>query len=58
MQGIALTVAAAGVLPRAAIAAVLVVALALLAESFGDQVAWLWRHRRGALEHDDDGGAR
>lgn len=48
VQGIALTVAAAGVLPRAAIAAVLIVALALLAESFGDQVAWLWRHRRGA----------
>ena len=46
-QGIVLTVAAAGVLPLALTQAALVAALALLAESFGRDVWWLWsrRHR-------------
>src|SRR2546423_1020622 len=44
-QGIALTVAAAGILPRAIAGAALAAALALLAESFGRDVWWLWRHR-------------
>jgi phosphatidylglycerophosphate synthase len=47
-QGIALTIAAAQVLPRTANRAVLAVALALLAESFGRDVWWLWRHRHAA----------
>ena len=45
-QGIVLTIAAADVLPLPAIQAALVLALALLAESFGRDVWWLWRHRR------------
>ena len=47
-QGIVLTIAAADVLPRALTQVALVVALALLAESFGHDVAWLWvrRHAR------------
>lgn len=45
VQGIALVVAAAGVLPRTATYAVLVGALALLAESFGRDVLWAWRRR-------------
>jgi phosphatidylglycerophosphate synthase len=45
VQGVALTVAAAHVLPKAATAATLVVALALLAESFGREVWSLWRLR-------------
>jgi phosphatidylglycerophosphate synthase len=43
--GVALTVAAAGVLPSALTTVMLVVVTALLAESFGRQVWWLWRHR-------------
>jgi len=43
--GIALTVAASGVLPRPTTSVLLVGMLALLAESFGRQVWWLWRHR-------------
>jgi phosphatidylglycerophosphate synthase len=45
VQGVALTVAAAHVLPPDATAIALVVALALLAESFGREVWWLWRAR-------------
>lgn len=45
IQGIVLTVAAADVLPRPAMAIVLAVALALLVESFGREGWWLWRHR-------------
>ena len=45
VQGVALVVAAAGVLPRPATYAVLILALALLAESFGRDVLWSWRHR-------------
>jgi phosphatidylglycerophosphate synthase len=44
-QGIALTVAAAEVLPRALMQALLVAALAALAASVGECVWWLWRHR-------------
>jgi phosphatidylglycerophosphate synthase len=44
-QGIVLTVAAADVLPLALNRAALIVALALLAESFGHDVAWLWVRR-------------
>jgi phosphatidylglycerophosphate synthase len=44
-QGIVLTVAAADVLPLDVTQAFLVVALALLAESFGRDVWWLWTHR-------------
>jgi phosphatidylglycerophosphate synthase len=49
-QGIVLTVAAAGVLPRDVADAALAVALALLAESFGRDVLWLWGRRREATE--------
>ncbi|MGH7782112.1 MAG: CDP-alcohol phosphatidyltransferase family protein, partial [Candidatus Binataceae bacterium] len=45
-QGIALTVAAADLLPHVVIEVVLMVAAALLAESFGREVWWLWRHRQ------------
>ena len=44
-QGIVLTVAAADVVPHALMTALLVVALALLVESFGRDVWWSWRHR-------------
>ena len=44
-QGVALTIAAAGVLPIALTRAGLAAALALLAESFGRDVWWLWSHR-------------
>jgi phosphatidylglycerophosphate synthase len=50
-QGITLTIAAAEVLPPDVNRAILAVALALLAESFGRDVWWLWRHRH-------DGGLR
>jgi phosphatidylglycerophosphate synthase len=43
--GIALVVAAADVLPSAVSDAGLVLAFALLAESFGRDVGWLWRER-------------
>jgi phosphatidylglycerophosphate synthase len=45
VQGVALVVAASGVLPGALAAAGLAAALALLLESFGRDVVWLWRHR-------------
>ncbi|MDO5753522.1 CDP-alcohol phosphatidyltransferase family protein [Arthrobacter sp.] len=46
VQGVVLTLAAADVLPRPLILIVLLVALVLLAESFGRQTWWLWRHRK------------
>ena len=46
IQGIALTVAAADVVPGALAEAGLAGALLLLAESFGRDVVWLWRHER------------
>ena len=48
-QGIALTVAAAGFLPPALTQVALVGALALLGESFGRDVWWLWRQRHVTL---------
>jgi phosphatidylglycerophosphate synthase len=47
-QGIVLTVAASGVLPRPLMQALLVAALALLAASMGECVWWLWRRRQAA----------
>ena len=47
-QGITLTVVAAGVLPLALSQAALLVALALLSESFGRDVAWLWIQRHSS----------
>ena len=44
-QGIVLTVAAADVAPAAATYVALLVAVALLAESFGRDMLWLWHHR-------------
>ena len=44
-QGVVLTVAAAGVLPRALAQALLLVALALLTASMGQCTWWLWRRR-------------
>jgi phosphatidylglycerophosphate synthase len=44
-QGVVLVFATAGVLPAALMVAALAVALALLVESFGRDIAWLWRHR-------------
>jgi phosphatidylglycerophosphate synthase len=44
-QGIVLTTAVADLLPRRVVLGALVVALALLAESFGRQVWWLRSHR-------------
>ncbi len=45
VQGIVLTVVAAEVLPTPVAAVVLALALALLAESFGREIRWLWQHR-------------
>ena len=47
-QGIVLTIAAADVLPLALTQAALLAALALLAESFGRDVGWLWIHRHAS----------
>jgi phosphatidylglycerophosphate synthase len=47
-QGVVLVVAAAGVLPSTLVRVALAGALALLAESFGRDVWWLWRNRHGA----------
>jgi phosphatidylglycerophosphate synthase len=44
-QGVVLVSATAGVLPPSLTATALVVSLALLVESFGRDVGWLWRHR-------------
>jgi len=54
-QGIVLTAAAAGVLPGWLVTAALLVALALLAESFGRDVWWLWAHRRTSVIAADTG---
>jgi phosphatidylglycerophosphate synthase len=47
-QGVALVIAASDVPPLWVSRVLLVVALALLAESFGRDVWWLWRHRAEA----------
>jgi phosphatidylglycerophosphate synthase len=44
-QGIVLTVAATGILPLSVTEGAIVVAMVLLAESFGRAVWWLWGHR-------------
>jgi phosphatidylglycerophosphate synthase len=46
IQGIVLTAAVAHILPAAVMNAALVVAIVLLAESFGRDVVWQWRQRR------------
>ncbi len=46
IQGIALTAVATDIFPPALAAALLGIAAALLAESFGREVLWLWRHRQ------------
>lgn len=48
VQGIVLTVAAANVLPWWVAEAAIVLALVLLAESFGREAWWLWWHRAPA----------
>ena len=50
-QGVALVVAASGVPPLWLSRVLLAVALAMLAESFGRDVWWLWRHRDAAPPH-------
>ncbi|HEX4689430.1 MAG TPA: hypothetical protein VH276_02000 [Solirubrobacteraceae bacterium] len=45
MQGVVLTVAATGILPRTLAQALLLAALVLLLASMGECVGWLWRHR-------------
>jgi phosphatidylglycerophosphate synthase len=52
VQGIVLTIAAADVLPPPLIEAALAGALALLGESFGRDVWWLWAHRRNHVAVD------
>ncbi len=56
-QGVVLVLATADVLPAPLTAAALVVSLALLVESFGRDVGWLWQHRpvRPALVLGPDG---
>ena len=49
IQGITLAVVAADPLPAALATAALLVALALLTESFGRDVVWLWRRRTEPL---------
>ena len=56
IQGIALAVAVSGVLPVVAVEALLVAALALLAESFGRDVWWLWRTRSAPAPYPRGGG--
>ena len=48
-QGVVLTVAVSGLLPSGVVTLALVAALALLAESFGRDVVWLWRRQRRPL---------
>jgi phosphatidylglycerophosphate synthase len=57
-QGIALAVAAADVVPAWLATAGLLVALALLAESFGRDVLWLWRRRSPERERLADQSGR
>jgi phosphatidylglycerophosphate synthase len=49
--GVALVIAASGVPPLAVSRILLAVALALIGESFGRDVWWLWRHRAEAPAH-------
>jgi phosphatidylglycerophosphate synthase len=54
-QGVVLTVAAAGVLPRVLTQILLLAALALLAASVGQCVWWLWRRRQVADDRVPEG---
>jgi phosphatidylglycerophosphate synthase len=54
-QGVVLTVAAAGVLPRPLTQALLAAALALLTASMGQCAWWLWRRRHDAHDQVPDG---
>ncbi len=56
VQGIVLAAAASGLVPDALATAALVVALALLAESFGRDVWWLWRTRAADAAYPAGGG--
>jgi phosphatidylglycerophosphate synthase len=57
-QGVVLTVAAAGVLPRTLTQALLLAALALLTASMGQCTWWLWRRRHAAHDQvpEEDAG--
>jgi phosphatidylglycerophosphate synthase len=50
IQGIVLAFAAADIAPRPLTQTAVAVALALLAESFGREALWKWRHRRSELD--------
>jgi phosphatidylglycerophosphate synthase len=52
IQGIVLVCAAAGVVPAPLMIAAVATALALLVESFGRDVVWLWQHRVSEFGHD------
>jgi phosphatidylglycerophosphate synthase len=54
-QGVVLTVAASGVLPRVLTQALLVAALALLTASMGQCTWWLWRGRHAAVDQAPEG---
>jgi len=56
IQGVVLTVAAAGVLPAIVTSVALAVSLALLMESFGRETWGLWRLRRDRLDALDGSG--
>jgi phosphatidylglycerophosphate synthase len=58
VQGVTLTVAAAEVLPTTVTRIALGVALAMLTESFGRDVWWLWRRRDAAGRRASAGRAR
>ena len=49
IQGVMLVLVASHLLSAAVSGAILAVSLALLAESFGRDIWWLWRHRGGTL---------
>jgi phosphatidylglycerophosphate synthase len=56
-QGVVLVFATADVLPRSLMAVALAASLALLIESFGRDVGWLWRHRLVQPAHDHGAGS-
>lgn len=55
-QGVVLAIAVSGLLPHALTVALLLAALALLAESFGRDVWWLWRTRYAEAPYPRGGG--
>jgi phosphatidylglycerophosphate synthase len=56
-QGVALVSATAGVLPSPVVTATLIASLALLVESFGRDVGWLWLRRTVRSGHGAGAGA-